>query len=401
VPAPRASTLARGRHAALVVCVVVLGTAAGCRSTPSATGSPGSSSSTSSTLAAPWQGTLVATGLPDPVQSLQGVSCADARHCWAVGSTVATSTAPSGPVLVASVNGGATWKVQPLPPGIGYLADIACATPRTCTAVGQAGGAGVGPGVVLTTTDAGSAWTSQPVPAGTTDVTAVSCRTGVRCTALGTVAGRVTALTPGGAGGAWVPRGPLPTAASVATSLACTDSLHCWATASDTTDPSHAVGSIDATTDGGTSWIPQTVPAGTGALNAVDCVPPATGSAGGSVTCTAVGTTSTVLNGTRTGQGLVLTSGGGATWSTEPVPPGVADLLDVSCGAGPCVAVGATVGTAAQAGVVVLTPATGRSATIWRRSATVPVALPLTAVSCVSLAVCVVVGESVSARLVA
>jgi len=126
-----------------------------------------------------------------------------------------------------------------------------------------------------------------------------------------------------------LPRGPPPTAASVATSLACTDSLHCWATASDTTDPSHAVGSIDATTDGGTSWIPQTVPAGTGAINAVDCVPPATGSAGGSVTCTAVGTTSTVINGTRTGQGLVLTSGGGATWSTEPVPPGVADLLDV------------------------------------------------------------------------
>jgi hypothetical protein len=49
----------------------------------------------------------------------------------------------------------------------------------------------------------------------------------------------------------------------------------------------------------------------------------------------------------------------------------------------------------------VLTPATGGSATIWRRSATVAVALPLTGVSCVSLAACAVVGESVSARLAA
>jgi hypothetical protein len=65
------------------------------------------------------------------------------------------------------------------------------------------------------------------------------------------------------------------------------------------------------------------------------------------------------------------------------------------------VTVGATVGTAAQGGVVVLAPASGGSATIWRRAATVAVALPLTGVSCVSLAACTVVGESVSGRLAA
>ena len=276
MPATRASTLTRGRRAALAVCVVALGTVAACGSSTSGARHAGSSSSTSSTLAAPWQGTLVAAGLPAPVQSLQAVSCATALRCWAVGSSVATSAAPSGPVIVASVNGGATWKVQPLPTGIGYLADIACGTTRACTAVGQAGGSGVGPGVILTTTNGGAAWASQAVPAGTTDVTAVSCRAAVRCTALGTVAGRVTTLTPGGAAGAWVPGGPLPPAASVATSLVCTDSEHCWATASDTTDPSHAVGSIDATADGGATWTPQTVPTGTGAINSVDCVSVAT-----------------------------------------------------------------------------------------------------------------------------
>jgi len=399
-PRTRLGPPSRGRRGALVVCVAALGTAAACSSTPTGTHASGPSSSTSSTLAGPWHGTLVTSSLPGPVQSLQAVSCATAVRCWAVGSTVATAAAPSGPVVVASADGGANWRPQRLPSGIGFLTDIACGTVRTCTAVGQAGGAGVGPGVVVTTTDGGTSWTSQAVPTGTTDVTAVSCRANGRCSALGTVAGRVTTLTPGATAGAWVAGGALPTAASVATSLVCTDGRHCWATASDTTDPSHAVGSIDASTDGGTTWVPQTVPPGTGALNGVDCVTATTGANGNSVTCAAVGTSSTVLNGTRTGRGVVLTSSG-ATWTSEPVPTTVADLLDVSCGAGPCVAVGATVGTAAQAGVVVLTPATGGSAAVWRRAASVAVALPLTGVSCVSLAACTVVGESVSARLAA
>ena len=401
MPATRASTRTRGRRTALVVCVVALGTAAACNRASSSTQPSGVPTSTSSTLAAPWQGTLAVSSLPAPVQALQAVSCATARRCWAVGSTVATSAAPSGPVLVASTDGGATWVVQSLPPGIGYLTDIACATNRTCTAVGQAGETGVGPGAILTTTNSGTTWSSQPVPPGTTDVTAVACPHGGRCIALGTVSGRVTTLTPTGAGGAWTASGLLPVAASVATSLACTDSLSCWATASDAVDPSHAVGSIDASAAGGTTWVPQTVPAGTGAINAVDCTPLAARPATVTVACTAVGTTSTVLDSARTGQAVVLTLNGSGTWSSEPVPASVADLLDVSCGAGPCVAVGATVATDVQAGTVLLAPATGRSATIWRRTASVAVALPLTGVSCVSLAACAVVGESVSAHLAA
>lgn len=79
--------------------------------------------------------------------------------------------------------------------------------------------------------------------------------------------------------------------------------------------------------------------------------------------------------------------------------PTAADLLDVSCTAGPCVAVGATVATSMEAGVVVLSPSAGSTVGTWHRAVTAPVPLPLTAVSCVSLSACVVVGESVSARL--
>ncbi len=405
MPAQRSSTPTRCRRAALALAVVVLGATAACGTTttdPQATGS-----STTSSLLAPWQGTLTTASLPAPVQALRSVTCVTADRCWAVGSTEAKATMPSGPVVVATTNGGTTWDVQALPPGVGYLSGIACSSTRDCTAVGQMGTTGMGPGAVLTTTDGGSAWTLQAVPTGTTDVTAVDCLTGRPCTALGTVAGRVTELSPVGAAGAWVAGGSLPAAASSATSLSCTDDDHCWATTSNTVDPAHAVGGIAVTADGGTTWTFQTVPVGTGALNAVACTPAPTGaptssSGGSAVTCTAVGTTSTVLSSARVGQGVVLTStDGGVTWTSAPVPPTAADLLDVSCGAGPCVAVGDTVATTTQGGLVVLTPATGSTAAIWHRAVAAPVPLPLSGVSCVSLSACVVVGESISAHLTA
>jgi hypothetical protein len=369
------------------------------------------SSSSTSTLLAPWQGTLTTAALPATVQTLRAVACAKADRCFAVGSSASTATAPSGPVLLATVNGGRTWALQSLPPGLGYLSGIACASARTCTAVGQIGATGVGPGAILTTTDAGSVWTSQAVPNGTTDVTAVNCLHSGPCTALGTVDAHVTVLAPTGPAGAWVVGGSLPAAASSATSLSCTDTQHCWATTANTVDSAHAVGGIASTSDGGATWLFEAVPVGTGALNAVTCTPAGTAptttsptstttAPGAAATCTAVGTTSTVVNGARVGQAVVLVStDGGVTWVSAPVSPMAADLLDVSCGAGPCVAVGDTVAASPQAGVVVLTPTTGATVGNWHRAVDAPVALPLTAVSCVSLSACVAVGESVSARL--
>jgi hypothetical protein len=190
----------------------------------------------------------------------------------------------------------------------------------------------------------------------------------------------------------------------VATALACTDATHCWATAAQAVGVGHLIGVIAATADGGDPWSPQRVPVGTGALQGIDCTPrkasdgrPADGTG---ASCTAVGTTATVLSGARSGQGVVLTSAdGGGTWTSDPVTPTSADLLGVSCTAGPCVAVGTSVATTPQAGLVVLTAPGNRPAAVWRTATLVPVALPLTGVDCVSLSACVVVGESVSARL--
>ena len=399
MPDKRLITPATRRFLAMMTVVVAVGATAACGGS---TGSPSSSSVTGPTPSlGPWQGTLTTTTLPAPVQALRDVACATAQRCWAVGSTVATSSAPAGPALVATTDGGATWTVLTLPSVVGYLSGVACTSARSCIAVGQIGLSGVGPGAVLTTTN-GTTWTVQAVPAGTTDVTAVDCRTNGRCAALGVVSGVVTTLLPSRTG-AWVATGRLPAPASVATALSCTDATHCWATAAQSVDVGHVIGTIDVTSDGGTTWTPQHVPVGTGALQDIACTAgtDATRTATGSgATCTAVGTTATVLGGARTGQGVVLTTAdGGGRWVAVPVTPTSADLLGVSCAAGPCVAVGTTVTTAPQAGVVVLTGAAGPSGATWRQAVTAPVALALTAVDCVSLSACVMVGESVTAHL--
>jgi hypothetical protein len=329
-----------------------------------------------------------------------------------VGSTLGTAHAPSTATVVTTTDGGATWTVQPVPPTVGYLTGIACATTRSCTAVGQVGAGGAGPGAVLTTQNAGTTWVLQAVPAGTTDVTAVACPPAGRCLALADVTGRVTALSPGAPGSAWVAGGALAAPVSAATGLACTDARHCWATVTDPVDVGHASGGVAATTDGGATWVLETVPGGTGLLRGIDCTPlagpssstPGSTSGAGSprVACAAVGTTATAFATTRAGQGLVLTTiTGGASWTQSAVTSTVADLLAVSCGAGPCAAVGTTVAATPQAGVVVLAGSSMAGPSGWRRAAVADVPLPLSGVSCRSLSSCVAVGESVSAHLAA
>ena len=390
------------RLASVTVALMAAGATAACGS-----GSSGSTTTTAPLSApavslGPWQGTLAVTTLPAPIQSLRAVTCPTARRCWAVGSTFATSSAPAVATLVTTADGGATWRVQSLPPGLGYLSGIACASTRACTAVGQVGLTGVGPGAIVTTSDGGANWSLQTVPAGTTDVTAVACRQTGRCLALGVVSGQLTTLTPSTTG-AWSAGSALSAPASVATALVCTDGNHCWATADEAVDVGHIVGIIVATSNDGATWIRQQLPVGTGALQGIDCRGVASTSSPAhspGASCTAVGTTASVLGVARTGHGVILTSANsGSTWVSAPVAPSAADLFGVSCAAGPCVAVGTTVPTSAQAGVVILSGADHAAASAWRSAVARPLALPLAAVACVSLSACVVVGESASAHL--
>jgi hypothetical protein len=137
---------------------------------------------------------------PNPVTSLTGVACPAAKTCYSVG------TLGSGGVwniygAAVKTTDGFTWAEQnvPVPFGlpIGPLAGVACPSVSTCYAVGIRAGAS-GP-AVLATTDGGATWSGQTLPAGTVRLSGVSCPASGVCYAVG--GSRVISTTDGGA--AW------------------------------------------------------------------------------------------------------------------------------------------------------------------------------------------------------
>jgi hypothetical protein len=430
-----------------VVAVVALG-AAGCThdAAPSGTTDPSASTAPATAFVAgsPWTGTLVPVALPAPVNSAVAVACPTATACWAVGSTVGSGGAPNGAAVIATGDGGATWHAQPIPATVGFLSAIACITARQCVAMGQGQST---QGIAISTTNGGLTWVGDILPADVTDVTAVACQVGVGCAAVGATTGGDVALTTTGPTAPWSQAGGLPAGVGGVRSLSCVGSTDCWATGELMVDGDHVTGEVLQTTTGGSTWLALPVPAKPGFLNGVSCVagpddaagaipttstttvpattvpapgtpttvapatttstpaaaastttptPPGAGDAG--VRCTVVGTTSTTAVGVRSGQALVLASdNGGATWASEPVTASAASLLGVSCTAvATCVAVGNTVASAPQAGVIIFTGATARP---WSPPTVLTPAQSLTGVDCVSTAQCVVVGESLTDHL--
>ena len=142
------------------------------------------------TLAEVWNGTSWAIqSSPDPQPvgggaSLEGVSCASAGDCRAVGEV-------DGVALAERLN-GAGWELEaaPTPPGAtaAALRSVACVSAIACTAVGDYRN-GAGFDVTLAAAFDGASWTIQrsPDPIGATGAgfEGVSCPTRARCTAVG------------------------------------------------------------------------------------------------------------------------------------------------------------------------------------------------------------------------
>ena len=88
---------------------------------------------------------------------LHGVAFADAKHGWVVGSTLDSSGQNSGALVLATSDGGATWKAQ-----TSHLADVlyavACASASDAWAVGYGMNSG---NDILATTDGGATWKAQ------------------------------------------------------------------------------------------------------------------------------------------------------------------------------------------------------------------------------------------------
>ena len=302
------------------------------------------------------------------------------------------TAATSLPAIAVTSNAGATWSPELVPASVLSLSGIACTSLRNCVVVGQSGTAGAGTGSALFTRDGGLAWSASTVPTEVTGISAVTCVSST-CFAVASTAGGPVVLDSTSGGLAWAEVGALPTSWISAGAISCADSHHCWVTAQQPIDATHGNGVVAATTDGGTTWTPVTLPAGLGALYAISC------GGGGGFRCVAVGSSSTVL--TQIGSGaatVVRWSSAANRWSVLTTPAVAAAWVGISCvAADTCALVGPPTATSGQAGVLAFA---GPPADVWRRLATVPTAAPLLAVACVDPRHCLAVGDGISARLV-
>jgi hypothetical protein len=348
--------------------------------------------STTATLADGWDGSTWAImptpSMGSPYSDLSGVACTASNDCMAVGTYYAQSVQRYLPLAVhwdgsswatVSVQNSDSWKES-------LLSGISCTAGNSCTAVGSFTDAS-GSGVTLVEVWDGTGWTMQTSanpPAGpTADLQGVSCPVSNACTAVGhTLASdgfTEATLAEGWNGSSWTIQST-PAAQSRLSGVSCTTSTRCV-----------AVGHQPSIAEvwNGSSWTLQNVPAPQGgtfiSLMAVSCT--------ASNDCTAVGSDSN-----STGTKVTLTEHwNGTSWAirTSPNPLGVggAQLFGVSCTtSSACTAVGTY-----PSGGVYLTLAERWNGRTWAiQSAPSPTGARfsvLSGVSCTAGNACVAVGS--------
>lgn len=277
--------------------------------------------------------------------ALSAVSCPAADACTAVGNTYQQTSAP---VALAEAWNGSRWSIQhaalPIGSNNSYLQGVSCATADACTAVGSYSIRGDRPSLPLAEAWNGTSWSIQavPVPAGSRQTTlyAVSCSSARACTAIGVYhnrGGQQEGLAERWDGTSWTIQ-DLGTAGKGAflSGVSCPAVNGCVAAG-------YATGTGDAQPLAlawdGSSWQTQQVPlppAGMGgAFSAVSCTSTASCMATGTVFARPGGSFAEYWNGT--------------SWHNEPAPNppngefsmGQITLTAVSCTSpGACAAVG-------------------------------------------------------------
>ena len=207
-----------------------------------------------------------------PGTALNGVAFANASDGWAAG--IGTSTAGLAvSTILATRNGGATWKVQNLGAAAAQtsLSGVACANASDGWAVGQAGGgvtnSGLAAGIILATTNGGATWTAQDPDsvaaasslqgvafANPSDGWAVGAGVGANGVAPGR--GIILATTDGGA--TWKVQSSGVVAGTVFNGVAFANASDGWAAGvGGGCKFGSVVSTILATTDGGATWKAQ------------------------------------------------------------------------------------------------------------------------------------------------
>lgn len=222
---------------------------------------------------------------------VEGITCADASHCWAVGNSI-----------WATSDGGTTWVKQTDTQGE-PLTDISCADAQHCAAVG------FGPtgfvGLFYVTDDGGAHWSNRPLPNGDIFLD-IACTSATHCVAIDPAG---TAATTDNSGTSWTAHA-LPTDIHDAADVTCADASHCWVLGD---------GAIGFSSDGGTTWTTQSTttnvryPDGLACLDTTRCV--AVGAANDGIHQVAV----------------TATTDGGRRWSPQVPPAGVGALNGAAC----------------------------------------------------------------------
>ena len=248
---------------------------------------------------------------------ITAVSCASATHCWA-GAYDA-----KGSAILATTNGGATWRVEYTTARFDDIASIDCTSATHCLAIGDVDEATSA--AFLETTDGGKTWSVHATPRPMALAGSLSCANGSDCWAVGVAPDRADAAvartTDGGR--VWTAESipAIYTAMSSPFGISCASAADCVVTGDATA----------TTTNGGKTW----------ARHAAAGVPL------GPVTCPSTRDCYAVFNVTSAipsnEQTFLYTStNGGVTWKDVlPKPRHVAGLPGISCPTTTtCVAVG-------------------------------------------------------------
>jgi hypothetical protein len=281
---------------------------------------------------------------------LFGVSCRSASACVAVGLYLDSSDTG---IPLAETWDGRAWRPSRLPAPAGstgvILDGVSCATAKSCVAVGQYfTGTGAAP---LAEAWNGRRWTiaKPPVPAGSVvgNLGKVSCPTAAYCVAVGDVAANAgsSVLADSWNGRTWTRMPVRPPASGSADAaldgVSCTSPESCVAVGSGTPGSGRPGRTGFAERWNGSRWTGVSVPwprgTGNSYLVGVSCAAPRN--------CVAVGYSGvSVTAGSDTGKAAAV-SWQGKAWTVTKVPApgrGKASLFsDVSClPAGSCVAAG-------------------------------------------------------------
>ena len=260
---------------------------------------------------------LTASTAPTTLTGITAVSCASATHCWA-GAYDA-----KGSAILATTNGGATWRVEYTTARFDDVASIDCTSATHCLAIGDVDEATSA--AFLETTDGGKTWSVHATPRPMALAGSLSCANGSDCWAVGVAPDRADAAvartTDGGR--VWTAESipAIYTAMSSPFGISCASAADCVVTGD---------GAL-TTTNGGKTW----------ARHAAAGVPL------GPVTCPSTRDCYAVFNVTSAipaneATFLYTSANGGVTWKDVLAEPGrVAGLPGISCPTTTtCVAVG-------------------------------------------------------------